>query len=117
MISGTVARPADSTVFAARPMATVSQLTENPSKTMRPIAASHSRRLACGRNPIAKPTPTMTALAIRPRTVVATTWPVSTAPRETSMALNRLMMPFVMSPFTAAAVGPSPERLAYGLVC
>ena len=34
--------------------------------------------------------------------MVATTWPVMTAPRETSMTLNRLMMPFVMSELTSA---------------
>lgn len=108
MISGTVASPADSTDFAARPIATVSQLTPTPSSAIRPIAASHWPRLACGRKPIAKPTPMMTASANRPRTAVETTWPVSTAPRETSITLNRLMMPFVISPFTPAAVGPRP---------
>jgi hypothetical protein len=37
-----------------------------------------------------------------------TPWPVSTAPRETSMTRNRLMIPVVMSEFTSVAVAPSP---------
>jgi hypothetical protein len=108
MISGTVARPADSTDLAARPMATVSQAVPKASSSISPTAASQSSRLPCERNPIAKPTPTMAASAIRLRTVVATTWPVRTAPRETSMVLNRLMTPLVMSSLTEVAVGPRP---------
>ena len=46
----------------------------------------------------------MAAMDIRLRTMVTTTWPVSTAPRETSMTRNRLMIPFVMSSFTSVAV-------------
>ena len=109
MISGTVARPADSTVFAASPRATVSQLAANPSSSTMPIAREPVERgPRAGGTPSRRPTPMMTASAIRLRSVVATTWPVSTAPRETSMTLNRLMMPFVMSSFTAVAVAPSP---------
>ena len=47
-------------------------------------------------------------MATRFVSTLATTWPVSTAPRETSMTLNRLMMPLVMSEFTDVAVAPRP---------
>ena len=50
----------------------------------------------------------MAAMDIRLRSMVTMTWPVSTAPRETSMTRNRLMIPFVMSSFTSVAVAPSP---------
>ena len=73
MISGTAARPADSGVFAANPRATVSQLVAKQTSTMRPIAPSQSRKLADGRNPIAKATPMMAAMATKLRSMVATT--------------------------------------------
>ena len=69
---------------------------------------SQSRRPADGLNPSRKATPTRAAMATRLVSTLATTCPVSTAPRETSMTLNRLMMPLVMSEFTAVAVAPSP---------
>ena len=65
--------PADSGVFAANPRATVSQLVAKETSTMRPIAPSHSRKLACGRNPSANATPMMAAMATRVRSTVATT--------------------------------------------
>ena len=40
---------------------------------MRPIAPSHSRKLAGGRNPSANATPMMAAMATRLRSMVATT--------------------------------------------
>ena len=40
---------------------------------MRPIAPSHSGKLACGRNPIANATPMMAAMATRLRSMVSTT--------------------------------------------
>ena len=75
---------------------------------MMPTTPSQSRRLADGLKPSAKATPMRAAMATRLVSTLATTWPVSTAPRETSMTLNRLMMPFVMSEFTDVAVAPSP---------
>ena len=75
---------------------------------MRPIAPSHSGKLACGRNPIANATPMMAAMATRLRSTVSTTWAFSTALREISITLNRLMIPFVISELTATAVPLNP---------
>jgi hypothetical protein len=73
MISGTVARPADSAVFAANPSATVSQLAAKETSTTRPIAPSQSRSPADGRNPIRRATPMIAAMAIRLRSMLAMT--------------------------------------------
>ena len=103
-----MAIPADSGVFANNPRATVSQLAAKPTSTMTPITASQSRKLAAGRNPSANATPMMAAMAIKLVSMLAMTWALSTALREMSITLNRLMMPFVMSEFTASAVALSP---------
>ena len=108
MISGTAAKPAVSTDFAASPKATVSQAAAMPSSATMPITPSQSSKPADGLNPSRKATPTIAAMAMRLVSRLAMTWPVSTAPRETSMTLNRLMMPLVMSEFTAVAVAPRP---------
>lgn len=47
-------------------------------------------------------------MAITLVTMVAATWPDSTAPRDTSMTLKRLMTPLAMSEFTETAVPESP---------
>ncbi len=72
-ISGTVAMPADSGVFAAIPSATVSQAAAKAVARMMPIAASQSRGVAGDRNPSAKAIPMMTATAIEVLSMVATT--------------------------------------------
>jgi hypothetical protein len=73
MISGTVIIPAVSGVLAAKPRATVSQVVAKLTSTMKPIAPSHSTKLASGRNPAANATAMMAAMAIRLRSIVATT--------------------------------------------
>jgi hypothetical protein len=108
MTSGTEAMPAVSGDFAASPRATVSHPAAKLSSTMMPSTPSQSRKLADGLKPSAKATPTRAAMAIRLVSTLATTCPVSTAPRETSMTLKRLMMPLVMSEFTDVAAAPSP---------
>ncbi len=108
MTSGTDARPAVSGDLAARPSATVSQPVAKPSSTTMPATPSQSRPLADGPNPSRNATPSRAATATRLVSRLATTWPVSTALRETSMTLNRLMIPLVMSEFTAVAVEPRP---------
>ncbi len=90
------------------PSATVSQAAANAAAAMIPIAASQSRMVAGDRNPSAKAIPMMAAMATDVLSMVAATWPVRTAPRETFMTLNRLMMPLVMSEFTDTAVPDSP---------
>ena len=50
----------------------------------------------------------MAATAIRLRSRVSATCATSTALREMSITLNRLMIPLVMSEFTAVAVALSP---------
>ena len=75
---------------------------------MRPIAPSHSGKLACARNPIANATPMTAAMATRLRSTVSTTCALRTALREISITLNRLMIPFVTSEFTATAVPLNP---------
>ncbi len=50
----------------------------------------------------------MAAMAIRVRSRLPMTCAFSTAPREMSMTLNRLMTPLVMSELTAIAVALSP---------
>jgi hypothetical protein len=107
-ISGTMAIPADWGVLAAMPSATVSQAAAKAVAAMIPIAASQSSGVAGDRKPRAKAMPMMTATAIMVDSIVASTCPVRTAPRETFMTLNRLMMPVVMSVFTDTAVAPRP---------
>src|SRR5437879_2178747 len=70
MISGTAAKPADSAVLAASPIAMVNQLTANTVNTRMPITASHSPNVADGRKPSAKATPRMADSAITVRTTV-----------------------------------------------
>jgi hypothetical protein len=72
-ISGTVAIPADSGVFANSPKATVIQLVAKATSTIRPIAPSHSGKLASGRNPSPNATPMMAAIAMKLRSMLATT--------------------------------------------
>ena len=108
MISGTVAMPAESGVLAARPIATVSQPVARQAASTIPATASHPGKLACGRKPRPNATPTTAAIAMRLRTTVTTTCPVSTAPRDTSITRSRLMIPVVMSVLTASAVALRP---------
>ena len=68
-----MAIPADSGVFAANPRATVIQLAAKETPAMRPIAPSHSGKLASARNPIANATPMIAAMATILRRMVATT--------------------------------------------
>ncbi len=100
--------PADSGVFAAIPSATVSQAAAKAAAAAIPIAPSQSSGLAGDRNPSAKAIPMITAMATVLISIVATTWPVRTAPRETFITLNRLMMPFAMSELTDTAVPDNP---------
>ena len=86
----------------------MSQAAAKAVAAMIPIAASHSRGVADDRNPSAKAIPMMTATAIELPSMVAATWPFRTAPRETFITLNRLMIPFVMSEFTDTAVADNP---------
>src|SRR3984957_7471759 len=72
-ISGTTVRPADSTVFAAIPSATVSQAAANAAATAIPIGGSQSSGVAGDRNPSAKAIPMMTAMATELISMVATT--------------------------------------------
>src|ERR1700743_555697 len=72
-ISGTVAMPADSGVFAAMPSATVSQAAANAVAAMMPIAASQSPGVAGGESPSANAIAVMTATAIEVPAMVATT--------------------------------------------
>jgi len=50
----------------------------------------------------------MAAMATRLRSTVARTWALNMALREMSITLNRLMIPFVISEFTATAVTLNP---------
>ncbi len=73
MTSGKVAMPADSTVFAANPKATVSQPAAKPSSATISTTPSQSRRLADGLNPSRKATPMIAPMATRLVSRLATT--------------------------------------------
>src|SRR4029077_11504644 len=93
-----------STLLLTRPRATDSQTSAKLIIAMTPIAATHSAKVAVGRNPmgaaIRMTTATLSMLWIKlPRT-----WPVSTEERAMAMVRNRAMMPSVMSMATDIAV-------------
>ncbi|UKY48216.1 hypothetical protein [Streptomyces inhibens] len=108
MVSGTVAMPADSAVFAANPRATVSQPgreAEQHDETARAEPVKGAR----GRAEYPREGhPDDGRVGSGQRSVVTMTCPVGTAPQETSMTLNRLMTPLVMPEFTAVAVDANP---------
>ena len=95
---------ADSTVRAAMPSATVSQVSANVMIASTPTVASHSTGVADGRKPISSATPRTKPTAIAVWIIAATTWPVSTDTRAMAMVRKRAMMPSVMSMATAIAV-------------
>ena len=108
MISGTAAKAAVSGDFAASPRATVSHAVAKPSSSDQADHTEPVEEAADGLKPSRKATPTSGRDRDQLVSTLATTLPVRTAPRETSITLNRLMMPLVMSAFTATAVPPSP---------
>src|SRR5579862_9947661 len=108
MTSGTVAMAADCGVLAASPIATVSQLVAKQAAMTMPATASQSPALADGRKPSPNATAMIAVIEIRLRSMVTMTWPVMTAPRETSITRSRLMIPVVMSALTSVAVAPRP---------
>lgn len=63
----------------------------------RPSAHTHSSRFPRGRKPIPDDTTTTMVVAVRLRTRLAATWPVSTAELRIGIERNRSMMPFTMS--------------------
>jgi hypothetical protein len=93
-----------STLVAARPRATDSQVSAMVSNNSMPVTASHSTKPAVGENPMSSATTSTTA---SPNTVwmtVPTTCPVSTDALLIRMVRNRAMMPSVMSIATEMAV-------------
>lgn len=93
-----------STLLAARPSATASQIGACANNMSRPSAAAQPSTPADGLQPSATATPiTMTRLTatwIR----LARTWPPSTAARAIDIVRNRSTMPLVMSIATTIAV-------------
>src|SRR5262252_6213579 len=93
-----------STVLAARPSATVSQVSAKVNAASRPMMASQATGPAVGRNPISSATPMVTTRPNAVLTMLPSTWPVSTDTRAMAMVRNRAMMPSVMSMATDTAV-------------
>jgi hypothetical protein len=88
---------ADSTLCAAMPMATDSQMRAYPAIATRPAAPSSPTTPPSGRYPMASAAAITTTVATRVWIRLPMTWPVSTAAREMAMVRNRATMPSVMS--------------------
>src|SRR5918997_2672613 len=71
-----------STLSLTRPSATVSQVIAQETIASTPMAATHSRGPAVGRQPTSSATPVTTAMAIAVWIMAPRTWPVSTEARE-----------------------------------
>jgi hypothetical protein len=93
-----------STLLAASPSATDSQVIAKVIIARSPMAASHSSGPAVGRKPTSRATPRMVAILMNVWIPLPMTWPASTAVRLIAMVRNRAMMPEVMSIATNIAV-------------
>src|SRR5215469_4743220 len=105
MMSGVGALLADSTVLAASPRATDSQVRAKANRIRMPAAASQCVALVLVRKPASS---AIAVTAAMPSTVWITappTWPASTLTRAIGMVRNRAMMPVVMSLAMETAVG------------
>jgi hypothetical protein len=103
---------AASTVLAARPMATHSQVRARVIAARIPAVATHSTGPALGRNPMATATTRTMARLSMVWIMLPRTWPVRTAGRKMAMVRKRAMMPSVMSMATEMAVPWAPAATA-----
>lgn len=95
---------ADSTVRAAAPIATDSQVSITPNSAKKPVSASHPAVPAPGRKPSETATPSTAAAASSVCSTAPTTCPPSTATEATGMVRRRVTIPPVMSIATLIAV-------------
>ncbi len=93
-----------STLFAARPIPTVSQVRENAMRISSPIAPSQPSRPASERNPSTNANAATITTAHPVLMTAPSTWPVSTATRAMFIVRNRAMIPVVMSVAVERAV-------------
>ena len=93
-----------STLSAARPMPTVSQVSANAVRISSPIAPSQPSGPASERNPSRNTNAVTITTANAVLMTAPSTWPVSTDTRAMSIVRNRAMIPVVMSVAVEIAV-------------
>src|SRR3984893_11357866 len=96
-ISGGGALLAASTVLAARPSATDSQVSANVNKTRRAAAASQFAALVVARKPVSSAIAVTATMASTFWITAPPTWPASMLTRAIGIVLKRAMMPAGMS--------------------
>src|SRR5664279_4773878 len=93
-----------STLLAARPRAADSQMSANANSTRIPMAASHSKGSAVGRNPMARATPITSARTATVCSRLPITWPVSTAALGTAISVAMDMTEGIIDRFRTMAI-------------
>src|SRR3984893_4690906 len=97
MMSGVGALLADSTVLAARPRATDSQVRAKANRIRMAAAASQFVTLVVARKPVSSAIAVTAAMPSTVWIIAPPTWPASMLTRAIGMVRNRAMMPPVMS--------------------
>src|SRR6516165_1060506 len=97
MMSGVGALLADSTVLAARPRATDSQVRAKANRTRMAAAASQFAAVAVERKPVNSAIAVTVTMASKVWMTAPPTWPASMLTRAIGIVRNRAMMPPVMS--------------------